>query len=93
MTDREMPVAADQRSRERGQTLVIFAIAFIGIVAAMGLVLVFGGAPSPSGATRRTRTRRHGRANNPLTNHDTILAVSAARSVAHPTASATVPVV
>jgi Flp pilus assembly protein TadG len=98
MTEAEMPTSAvptiqptaserkgtlGRRAGERGQTLVIFAIAFIGIVAAMGLVIDGGAAFAfRRDAQNAADLAAMAGANDWLTNHDTILAVSAARSVA-----------
>jgi Flp pilus assembly protein TadG len=75
--------ADDPRRPERGQTLVIFALAFVGIVAAMGLVIDGGAAFAfRRDAQNAADLAAMAGANNWLTNHDEILAVSAARSVA-----------
>jgi Flp pilus assembly protein TadG len=71
------------RERERGQVLVLFALSLIAIIAMVGLVLDGGSAF----AQRRSEQNAAdlaalAGANNYLLNHDTTLAVAAAKSVA-----------
>jgi Flp pilus assembly protein TadG len=76
-------VSDDQRRDERGQTLVIFALAFIGIVAVLGLVIDGGAAY----AFRRDAQNAADMAalaggNDFLSHHDVVQATAAAHAVA-----------